>query len=93
MQEGERNMHENQDVNIISRDNINSLIQLCLQTEQDRGLSKNSIVELKRYLNDFSTYCECQNIYSVNDLTPLFLKDYIDQRCADMWVGIEIRRA
>ena len=86
-------MHENQDVNIVSRDNINSLIQLCLQTEQDRGLSKNSIVELKRYLNDFSTYCECQNIYSVNDLTPLFLKDYIDQRCADMWVGIEIRRA
>ena len=43
-------MHENQDVNIVSRDNINSLIQLCLQTEQDRGLSKNSIVELKRYL-------------------------------------------
>ena len=48
-------MHENQEVNIVSRDNINSLIELCLQTEQDRGLSKNSIIELKRYLNEFST--------------------------------------
>jgi site-specific recombinase XerD len=66
-------MHENQDVNIVSRDNINSLIQLCLQTEQDRGLSKNSIIELKRYLNKFSSYCECQNICSVKDLTPPFL--------------------
>ena len=55
-------MHGNQDVNIVSRDNINLLIQLCLQTEQDRGLSKNSIIELKRYLNEFSTYCEYQNI-------------------------------
>ena len=44
-------MHENQDVNIVSMDNIKPLIQLCLQTERDRGLSKNSIVELKRYLN------------------------------------------
>ncbi|MCK5509799.1 MAG: tyrosine-type recombinase/integrase, partial [Desulfobacterales bacterium] len=74
-------MHENQEVNIVSRDNINSLIELCLQTEQDRGLSKNSIIELKRYLNDFLTYCECQNIYSVKDITLPFLKDYIDQRC------------
>ena len=74
-------MHENQEVNIVSRDNIKPLIQLCLQTERDRGLSKNSIIEIKRYLNDFSTYCECQNIYSVKDLTPPFLKDYIDQRC------------
>jgi site-specific recombinase XerD len=74
-------MHENQDVNIVSRDNIKPLIQLCLQTERDRGLSKNSIIELKRYLNDFSTYCECQNIYSAKDLAPPFLKDYIDQRC------------
>ena len=74
-------MHENQDVNVVPRDDINSLIQLCLQTERDRGLSKNSIIELKRYLNEFSTYCESQNIYSVKDLTPLFLKDYIDQRC------------
>jgi hypothetical protein len=41
-------MHENQDVNIVSRNNINSLLQPCLQTEQDRGLSKNSIIELKR---------------------------------------------
>ena len=48
-------MHENQEVNIVSRDNTNSLIELCLQTEQDRGLSKNSIIELKRYLNDFAT--------------------------------------
>ena len=80
-------MHGNQDVNIILRDNINSLIQLCLQTERDRGLSKNSIVELKRYLNEFSTYCECQNIYSVNDLTLPFLKDYIDQRCKSAGVG------
>ena len=56
-------MHENQDVNIVSRDNIKPFIQLCLQAERDRGLSKNSIIELKRFLNEFSTYCECQNIY------------------------------
>jgi hypothetical protein len=36
-------MHENQEVNIVSRDNIKPFIQLCLQTERDRGLSKNSI--------------------------------------------------
>jgi len=47
-------MHENQEVNIVSRYNIKLLIQLCLQAEQDRGLSKNSIIELKRYLNEFS---------------------------------------
>ena len=74
-------MHGNQNINIILRDNINPLVQLCLQTEQDRGLSKNSIVELKRYLNEFSTYCEYQNIYSVKEITPPFLKDYINQRC------------
>jgi len=28
-------MHENQDVNIVSRDNIKPLIQLCLQAERD----------------------------------------------------------
>ena len=84
-------MHENQDVNIVLRDKIKPLIQRCLQTEQDRGLSKNSIVELKRYLNEFSTYCECQNIYSVNDLTPSFLKDYIDQRCKS--AGPNLRKA
>ena len=37
-------MHENQDVNILSRYNIKPLIQLCLQTELDRGLPKNSII-------------------------------------------------
>jgi len=60
-------MLENQDVNIVSMNSIKPLIQLCHQTERDRGLSKNSIIELKRYLNEFSTYCELsQSVHASN---------------------------
>jgi hypothetical protein len=38
--------------------NLNSLIQQCLKTGQDRNLSENSIKELKRYLMEFGKYCK-----------------------------------
>jgi hypothetical protein len=39
-------MHENQDVNIVSRCNIKHLIQLCLQAELDRGFRKIRLLSL-----------------------------------------------
>jgi len=74
-------MHED-NCNCISQEkDIPSLVQLCLKTEQDSGLAENSMKELKRYLNEFTKYCDIHDIQSVNELTPEFLKCYADQRC------------
>jgi hypothetical protein len=54
--------------------NIKPLIQLCLQTERDRGLSKNSIIELKRYLKDFLAIPpEKQCLYQVGRRLGIFV--------------------
>jgi len=62
---------------------IPTLIHRCLKAEEDRNLSDNSIKELRRYLNEFSAYCQSQGISSAEELAPSFLKAYADHRCMD----------
>jgi site-specific recombinase XerD len=72
-------MHERQGTD--ASQDIYSLVQLCLKTGQDSGLADNSLKELKRYLNEFTYHCKSQNVHSVKELTPEFLRRYADQRC------------
>ena len=60
---------------------ILTLVQHCLEAEESRSLSANSIKELRRYLKEFTTYCREQELTSVNGLTAVFLKTYAEQRC------------
>ncbi len=62
---------------------FDSLIKGCLKIEQDRNLSTNSIKELKRYLTEFIRYCKTKNIYSSDDLSPDFLRQYVEHRYRD----------
>ena len=62
---------------------IPTLTHRCLKAEEDRNLSDNSMKELRRYLNEFSAYCQSQGISSAEELTPSFLEAYADQRCMD----------
>ncbi len=62
---------------------IPTLVHSCLKAEKDRNLSDNSMKELRRYLNEFSAYCQSQGISSAEELTPSFLKAYADHRCMD----------
>ena len=67
----------------IPKPTIFSLVQHCLEAEESRSLSVNSLKELRRYLNEFTTYCRNQELTSVDGLTPAFLKTYAEQRCID----------
>jgi len=58
-------------------------VQNCLEAEESRSLSANSLKELRRYLKEFTTYCRKQELSSVDGLTPAFLKTYAEQRCND----------
>jgi site-specific recombinase XerD len=51
-------------------------VQRCLKVEQDRSFSDNSMKELRRYLSEFSSYCQGKNIYFADELTPAFIKTY-----------------
>jgi len=62
---------------------ILTLVRHCLEAEESRSLSANSLKELRRYLNEFTTYCLKQELTSVDRLTPAFLKTYAEQRCND----------
>jgi site-specific recombinase XerD len=62
---------------------IPTLIHRCLKAEKDRNLSDNSRKELRRYLNEFSAYCQSQGISSAEELISSFLKAYADHRCMD----------
>ena len=53
---------------------IPTLVQRCLKVEQDRSLSDNSMKELRRYPDEFSSYCQGKNIYFADELTPAFMK-------------------
>lgn len=69
--------------NDLSSASIPNLVQRCLKTEYDRNLSKNSLKELRRYLNEFTKFCPEHGINYAKQLTPVFLKDYTDLRCTD----------
>ena len=83
-------MHGKQIIDPPEKD-IHVLAQRCLKAEMDRGLSKNSIKELQRYLNEFTVHCSNHGIHSANELTPSFLKCYADQRCEG--AGPDLKKA
>jgi hypothetical protein len=58
----------------LTQTDIPAIIDLCLKAQQDRNLSEKSLLELKRYLNEFSVYCINSDSRSAQDLTPDFLK-------------------
>ena len=66
-------MHENHLIDVPPAKDIHVLAQRCLRAEMDRYLSKNSMKELQRYLNEFTLYCNNHGIHSANELTPSFL--------------------
>lgn len=74
-------MHEKHIIDVPPGKDIHVLAQRCLKAEMDRDLSKNSMKELQRYLNEFTVHCSNHGIHSANELTPNFLKCYADQRC------------
>ena len=55
------------------------LIQACLESEKSRSLSKRSLDELHHYLTDLAEYCKHTNLQSLSDITPAFLKDFIQR--------------
>ena len=66
--------------NDLAAESFHSLVQCCLKSEHDRNLSKNSLKELRRYLNEFAKFCLEHGINSIDKLTPALLKDYSDFR-------------
>ncbi len=84
-------MHENHLIDVPPAKDIHVLAQRCLRAEMDRYLSKNSMKELQRYLNEFTLYCNNHGIHSANEITPSFLKCYADQRCEG--AGPDLKKA
>ena len=73
-------MHKNVCTVIVNRETeINQLVNKCLDIEYQRNLATKSLKELKRYLTEFGEYCKKKEIYSVHELTPKFLKEYVEQ--------------
>ncbi len=62
---------------------IPTMIQRCLEYE-NRNLSVNSLKELQRYFKEFVSYCTDQGISQPGELTPEFLKIFLDHRCRDV---------
>ena len=59
---------------------LHVLVDDCIRNEKNLGLGKSSIEELKRYLGGFAEYCD-EHLERLGELSPLFLKDYVDFRC------------
>ncbi len=73
-------MQEHQTAPAQPRNDFHQLVQLTLNIEKNRKSGAKSIYELKRYLNEFASYCENQTLSSVKDISPAFLKEYVEQR-------------
>lgn len=54
-------------------------VKACLKAEADRNLSSASLKELRRYLKELGTYCKRSDLSSLTQLTPEFLKDFVEQ--------------
>ena len=59
---------------------LHALITDCIQNEKDLGLGESSVEELKRYLTGLADHCKGR-LKRITDLSPLFLKDYVELRC------------
>ncbi len=84
-------MHEKYLIDAPPAKDIHLFAQRCLRAEMDRDLSKNSMKELQRYLNEFTLYCNNHGIHWANELIPNFLKCYVDQRCEE--AGPNLKKA
>ncbi len=76
-------MQLNQSRNENGTGNIDFFVERCLNAEQVSSKSENTVSELTRYLNEFSTYCDKDNVDSPGDITIDFLYEFIEQRCKD----------
>lgn len=56
---------------------ISIFVDGCLKAEADRNLSPISLKELRRYLKELGDYCKRSGLNSVTQLTPRFLKDFV----------------
>ena len=61
---------------------LHALIADCIENEKTFGLGEASLEELKRYLGGFADFCD-EHLKRICELSPLFLKDYVDFRCKD----------
>lgn len=82
-------MHEKHIIGVPPGKDMHVLAQRCLKAEMDRDLSRNSMKEFQRYLNEFTLHCNNHGIHSANELTPNFLKCYADQRCEGAGPGLK----
>jgi len=62
---------------------IKSVVSGCLELEVARNLRESTLVELRRYLSEFTSYSVDHKIDSVDQLTPEFLRDYVLWRTKD----------
>jgi site-specific recombinase XerD len=74
-------MREIATTEVCPRDDIPTLVRLCLKGERDRNLSEKSLKELRRYLKEFSDHCRAESVRSARELTPDFFKVYAERRC------------
>jgi site-specific recombinase XerD len=84
-------MHEIATIEDCPRDDIPTLVRLCLESERDRNLSERSLRELRRYLTEFQDHCQAELVCSAPELTPDFLKTYAEKRCGS--AGPSLRKA
>jgi hypothetical protein len=58
---------------------IYSLVNDCIISEKERGLSEATIKELKRYLHEFAGYFQ-KKLTDIENLTSDFLRQYVEHR-------------
>ena len=58
---------------------IYSLVNDCIISEKERGLSEATIKELKRYLHEFAEYFQ-KKLTDIENLTSDFLRQYVEHR-------------
>jgi integrase/recombinase XerD len=62
----------------------------CIESEKERGLSKETLKELKRYLHEFANYCQTK-LDNLEDMTSDYLREYVMIRGKDR--GKDLKKA
>ena len=66
---------------------LHAVVNECIHNEKGLGLGESSLEELKQYLTGFADHCKGQ-LKRLSDLSPLFLKDYVDTRCENTGTSV-----
>jgi len=66
------------------------LVTGCIESEKERGLSKETLKELERYLHEFATYCQ-KKLKNLEDMTSDYLREYVMTRGKDR--GKDLKKA